>query len=445
MTWIFVLLVLALLIFINALYVGAEFSTVSSRRSRLAQIAADGNRFARILVPIIRDHHRLDTYIATCQLGITASSLVLGYYGQAQLTPVIAPLLSRLGNMSEAAAASLSATGILIGLTALQVVLGELVPKSIGIQYPEQLALATALPVRWSMLIFKPLIWFFNGSGHLVLRLTGLSAESEHIHIHSPQEIMMLFEESGQGGLLDAEERRLLKNSLQLRQLAVRQVMIPRTRMLAAPVDEDCSHLLALIADSPFSRLPLYKDSIDNIVGIVHLKDLLCLRQQTGQHQVREAMREVLFVPETLPVDEVFGMLQRKRYHIAVVLDEYGGTAGIVTLEDLIEEIFGELQDEFDIDTRPPIKVVGEDRVLVRGDMLIDELNEILELYLHSEDIDTIGGLALNELGHVPEVGERLKVGDLTMVVEAMDGHGVSAVSMAVTPAQKQRLKEWVT
>lgn len=444
MAWFLVLLVLAVLIFINALYVAAEFSAVSARRSRLAQLAADGNRLARILVPIVRDPHKLDNYIAACQLGITASSLVLGFYGQSQLTPILAPLLSNLGEFSEAAAESITATAVLLLLTTLQVVLGELLPKSIGIQYPERLALLTTLPTQWSTIFFKPLIWLFNGSGQLVLKLTRLSPETENIHIHAPEEILILFEESSAGGLLDQEERRLLRNSLQMRELAVRQVMIPRNRMLAASVDQSCAELLELLADSPFSRLPLYEESIDNITGVVHLKDLLCLRLQTGQHDVKEAMRPPLFVPETLPVDEVFAMLQRRRNHIAIVLDEYGGTAGIVTLEDLIEEIFGELQDEFDVPTQPPFKLLGEDRVWIRGDMLIDELNEIFDLYLHSEDIDTIGGLVLNELRHVPELGEQLKVSDVTLRVESMDGHGVSAVSMPVSDEQIARLKDWM-
>jgi len=444
MTWFIVFLVLTILIFFTALYVAAEFSIVSSRRSRLSRLASEGNRLARILVPIVRDSGKLDNYIAACQVGITLSSLMLGFYGQARLSPVLKPTVQNLGGFSSAAAQSISAVLILLFLTSLQVILGELLPKSVGIQYPERLALLTIIPMRWSIALFKPLIWIFNGSGQLILKLTGLSQQTDNIHIHSPQEIVMLFEESSAGGLLDVEERRLLKNSLHLRQLAVRQVMIPRNRILAASVDQDCSDLLELLADSPYSRLPLYQQSIDNIVGIVHLKDLLCLRLQTGDHNVREAMRPALFIPETLPVDEVFALLQRKRYHIAVVLDEYGGTAGIVALEDLIEEIFGEFQDEFDLETRPPIRILSKDQILIRGDMLIEELNEILDLYLPSQNIDTIGGLVLNELGYVPEEGERLRVAGVSLTVASMDGNAVTAVSMEVTPEQLERLNDWM-
>ncbi len=444
MTWIVVPSSLAFLILINSLYVAAEFSSVSARRTRLAQLASQGNRLARTLLPIVKDQHRLDDYIAACQLGITASSLVLGFYGQAQLTPVISPYLSKITSLPITSAESITSTVVLISLTALQVIFGELLPKSIGVLYPERLALLTTIPMRWSTIIFTPFIWVFNGSGQAILRLLGRSMDTEHIHIHSPEEILILFEESSAGGLLDKEERRLLKNSLELRKLAVRQVMMPRNRMLAASVESSCQDLLNLLAYSPFSRLPLYEDSIDNIIGIVHLKDLLCLQMQTGQHNVREAMRPVLFIPEMMPVDEVFTLLQKKRYHIAIVLDEFGGTAGIVTLEDLIEEIFGELQDEFDTDVRPLVKILTTNRVQVRGDILIDELNEMLDLYLSDEQVDTLGGLVLDALGHVPRIGETIHYQGVTIKVEDMDGKGVSSVSIEVTPAQIQHLKEWL-
>ena len=442
MIWVFVFFTIAILILINSFFVAAEFSSVSSRRPRLAQMAEEGNRAAHALLAVVKDPLRLDRYIAACQLGITASSLILGYYGQSQLAPFLEPLLSNYGRISDAAAASITTTGILIILTTLQVIFGELVPKSIGIQYPERLGLVTAIPMRWLVILFRPLIWLFNGSGHFVLRLLGKGIETEHIHLHQPQELMILFEESTAGGLLDSEERKLLSNSLQLRQLAVRQVMIPRNRMLAAEASQTCDELLALLADSPYSRLPLFEESVDNIVGIVHLKDLLCLRLQTGEYDAREAMRPVLFVPANMPVDEVFAQLQRKRYHVAIVLDEYGGTEGMVTLEDLIEEIFGEIQDEFDIDVIPPIKILSGDTLQVRGDTLIEDLNQQLDFYLPSEDVDTIGGLILNELGHVPMINEQVELNDVHLIVDKMDGKGVTLVKIKVSPEQMKHIRE---
>jgi CBS domain containing-hemolysin-like protein len=444
MYWLIAVLVVTFLILLTALYVAAEFSAVSARRPRLVQMAAEGHPLARQVLPIIRDPVRLDTYIAACQVGITISSLLLGFYGQAQLTPVIAPLLTGLGRFSEATARTVATTGMLVLLTSLQMVLGELVPKAVGIQYPERLALTTYIPILWSMILFKPLIWFFNGSGRLILRLLGKSSESRHFHIHAPQEILMLVEESSAGGQLDREERRLLENSLQLRELAVRQVMVPRNRMLASSIDTPCDELLALLADSQFSRMPLFDGSIDNIIGIAHLKDLVCLRQLPGQPDMRQVMREVLFVPETMSADEAFGEMQKHHYHVAIVLDEYGGTAGLVTLEDLIEELFGELKDEFDPEALPPVRTLPDQRVQVRGDVLVAELNELLGIYLPSEGVDTVGGLILSTLGHIPKSNEKVQIDDLTLKVDAMSGKAVAAVSLEVTPEQMQRLQETI-
>jgi putative hemolysin len=444
MTWIVVISSLAFLILINSLFVAAEFSSVSARRTRLVQLASQGNRLARSFLPVVKDRQSLDNYIAACQLGITASSLILGFYGQAQLTPVISPYFSNISGWSITLSESVTSTVVLISLTTLQVVFGELLPKSIGVLYPERLALLTAIPMRWSTLIFKPFISIFNGSGRAILRLFGKNMDTEQIHIHSPEEILILFEESTSGGLLDKEERRLLRNSLELRKLVVRQVMMPRNRMLAASADTSCQEMLNLLAHSPFSRLPLFENSIDNIIGIVHLKDLLCLQIQTGQSDIRKAMRPVLFVPEMIPVDQVFSLLQKKHRHVAIVLDEFGGTAGIVTLEDLIEEIFGEMKDEFDIDTQPFVKILSPNKVQVRGDILINDLNEMLDLYLSDESVDTIGGLVLDVLGHIPQVGETFHHREVTFKVETMDGKGISMVSLEVSPEKIQHLKEWL-
>jgi putative hemolysin len=446
MTWIIALLIIFFLISINAFYVAAEFSTVSARRSKLVQIAAEGNALARVLVPIVRDRRLLDTYVATCQIGITVSSLLLGFFGQSRLTPYVASLISSSDLLTSGAVLSITAVGVLLFLTTIQVILGELVPKSIGIQYPEQLALATILPMRWSTFLFKPLIWILNGSGRLILRLIGFSKEMEdaHTHIHTPREIMMLFEESSAGGQLDVEERRLLKNSLELREIPVRQVMIPRTRMLSASMDQTCEELLRLLADSPFSRLPLFEGTVDNVIGMVHLKDLLCLQLKEGVQDVRQAMRPVLFVPESTLAGSVFALLQNKRYHVAIVLDEYGGTSGFVTLEDLIEEIFGELQDEFDEQSIPPIRLVSDHWVEVRGDMIIDELNEALGLFLSSEEVDTIGGWVVNALGQIPEVGAVVNIDDNQVVVEQMQGNAVTVIRIKITPQQLERLNEWI-
>ncbi len=435
--------VIVALLLINALYVAAEFATLSSRRARLAQMAEEGNRLAGIMLPIVEDPRRLDAYIAACQLGITLSSLVLGFYAQAALSPVVAPWLEQLGISSGVAALSLAATIVLLVLTGFQVVIGELVPKNIAVQYPERLALLTAVPLRWSLVVFQPLIWLFNGSAQVLLKLLGVEPVREHTHVHTAEEIAILVEESGAGGLLDRQERRLIENTLWMRRASVRQIMVPRIRVLAASVDTPCEQLFSQLAGSYFSRLPLYQGSIDNMVGVVHLKDLLCLHAQASMEavDVRQVMTPALFIPESMPADEAFALLQRKRNHVAIVLDEFGGTAGIITLEDLIEEIFGEVQDEFDQEI-PLFRILPGNRVLVRWDWLIEDLNELLDLKLPSEAADTIGGLVLSELAHVPEVGEFVEVAGVALRVERVEGNGVTAVSLPATPDQVERMRE---
>lgn len=451
MTYVIIFTVITLMILATALYVAAEFATASARRSRLQQMASEGSRMAQLMLPIVEDPAKLDTYIAACQLGITASTLLLGFYGQAALGDEVAALVVDLSGISPDAATSIASTVILLVLTVFGVLLGELVPKNVGIRYPETLASYTVLPMRWSMALFRPLIWFFNGSGRLILRMMGVNPIAEHAHIHDPDEIRLLVQESGAGGVLGREERQLLENTLNLRRQTVRQVMIPRTRMIAAPVGTPPADLLALLANSPHSRLPLFEGSTDNIVGVVHLLDLLCLRLDGGNnlHPVAEVgpgdvtavMHPVSFVPENVPVYEVFARLQQEHHHMAIVLDEYGGTAGLVALEDLVEEIFGEIRDEFDTEA-PLIQAQEDGRIQVRGDMLVEEFNETLNAHLPKDDADTVGGLVLSEMGHVPEVGETVHIATIAMRVDLMDHNSVALVSFQADDDQLQQLKE---
>ncbi|MBI3957771.1 MAG: HlyC/CorC family transporter [Chloroflexi bacterium] len=442
MNWFIVFAVITILIGLNALYVAGEFATVSARRSRLLQMAEEkDNRALHLLLPYLEDAGKLDTYVAACQIGITVSSLILGFYGQASLTRILTPVLVGAGSFSLPAAASIAAIVVLALLTTLQVVLGELVPKNIGVQYPERLALLTARPVGWSLLLFRPLIWLFNGSGRLILRLMGMHGTAEHIHLHAPEEILLLVEDSGAGGLLKKEERLLVENTLRLQDLSVRQVMIPRTRMLAASVETSTDGLLALLATSPYSRVPLYDDSVDQIIGIVHMKDLLCLELRGHQPNARSIVREVPFVFENIAAEKVLISLQQAHDSVAIVLDEYGGTAGIVALEDLIEEIFGELQDEFDIEL-PALQIQADNRVIVRGDVLITDLNEWLDLALIGAEVDTIGGLVFSHAGRVPTEKEEFDIDGVMIRVERMDGKGIVAVSLALSPEKTRQLRE---
>ncbi|MFO7634121.1 MAG: hemolysin family protein [Caldilinea sp.] len=450
MDWLIVAGVVVLLIAVNGLYVAGEFSVVSSRRSRLAGMAEEGNRTAGWLLDVMRQPVQLDGLVAACQLGITLSSLVLGFYGQANILRLLTPWFDGLDATSRVALQSALSIGILLTLTGLQVLFGELIPKNIGLQYPERTAIVTAAAMRWSMILYRPLIWLFNGSAQIFLRMIGAQAVGEHAHIHSPEEIVMLVEESRAGGVLEKEETQLLVNTLELRYETARRVMLPRNRMLAASVEESCDALLTLLANSPYSRLPLYDEDIDHIVGFVHIRDLLnlhYLRRTTSPDDevavlgVRAQMRPVRYVPESIAAEEVLIFMQREHQHLVIVVDEYGGTAGMITIEDLIEEIIGEFEDEFD-QGAPALELRANNRLWIRGDVPIDQLDDLLGLALPVDDADTVGGLVTSHLGQLPVAGDVAEIGSIHLRVEEMEFNRVGRVSLELDDAQRWRWQE---
>ncbi len=429
--------IVGLLVGLNALYVAGEFAAVSARRTRMVQLAQEGNRLARVMLPVLEDPHKLDNYIAASQVGITLSSIVLGIYGQQQIAPLIAPWLARLplGPLSggdKAAAAGSAAILVLVVMTTLQVILGELAPKTLAIQYPERVALITALPMKWSAnYILKPLIVLLNGSGAFILRSLGVSYERGHAHVHSPEEILILVKESHRGGLLDAEERQMLSNLFRASAKRAQDIAVPRNRIVAADADEPLLDVLQRVADSAYTRIPVFQGDIDHVIGFVHLIDLFNLYQSDRQANLSTILRPAPFVPETLPTIEVWNRLNETQSYLAIVFDEYGGTSGLITREDLIEELFGEVQDEFDRE-RALISPSSAGRFVVRGDMLIVDLNDQLDLRLPHDLAHTIGGLVVEELGRAPQVADTVEIAGVRLHVEAVDDLSVSQVCLTL-------------
>jgi putative hemolysin len=435
-----ILAITTAMIGLTALYVAAEFAAVSARRQRISRQAIEGNRLAGMLEPILAAPERLDTYIAACQVGITVSSLVLGFYGQSAIAGALAPLFSRFAGMQQAAAQSLAATIVLILLTIFHVVLGELVPKSLALRYPERLALLTVVPMRWSMALFRPVIALFNGAGTLILRALGVPPAAHHMHVHSPEEIELLIAESAKGGMLEADERQLLRNAFRVGDLTAAQVMVPRMQLVAAPVTTTLPALLRLATTSAYTRIPIYRETIDSIAGIVHIKDLFRLHVE-GRDDVASILRPVVLVPETQSAVAIWNKLRQEQSYVAMVFDEHGGTAGMITIEDLIEEIFGELQDEYD-DEAALIAADPDGRVRLRGDVLIVDVNELFGLRLSAESVNTIGGFVTASLGRAPQVGDEVVVGTTTLRVEAVNGPAVREVSLMPPPNAELRLPE---
>ena len=420
--------VVLLLVAINALYVAAEFAAVSSRRTRVEELAEGGSRLAASLLPIMKDPVQLDRYIAACQIGITLSSLTVGFYSQGQLIPVVAPWASATFGLGTLAAVSLASVVILLLLTALQVVFGELLPKSVALRYPERFALATMVPMRWSLVLLRPFIAVLNGSAIWLLKRLGLHSSGEHSHVHSPEELEFMFRESARGGYIDAGEREMLENVLHIRSRTARQIMVPRTRMVTVSAHETPGELLPTLVRSPHTRFPVIGETSDEILGLVHLRELFAYAREHARGDLREILKPLPLLPESIPVSELWAELRRQRAHMAVLFDEYGGVAGLVTLEDVIEEVVGELQDEFDHEVEA-VRDLGDGRVQLRGDLLVGAVNSRFLLDLPTAT-DTIGGLVMDGLEHAPSVGEELHLAGVRLRVEAVEGGAVTSVDL---------------
>jgi len=416
---------IAIMLALNALYVAAEFATVGSRKSRVQAYAEEGNKSAGSLLTIVKDPVLIDNYVATCQVGITLSSLVAGSFGQARLTPAFEELF---GSAARVAAILLT----LLIITSLQVVLGELLPKTAALRYPERLAIATLRPMQVSQVLFRPLVKIFNGSAFSIMRAMGLNADHSHAHVHSPEELAALFDESAAGGLIDAAERDMVAGVLNVEDRLVREIMTPRRRLVGVSGADRVGDALDRVVETPHTRFPVWAESADDVSGIVHLRGLFLGAQSSPKASVASITRPVLEVAETLPVPELWRRLNENDQHCALVINEYGGVAGLVTLEDAIEEIFGEVRDEFDTDPDPIVLTNG--RVSVAGEVLLDDLNQRFDLSLPTGDVETIGGLLWHELSRLPQLGEQVSLGQNSVVmrVDAIDGNAVERVSFVL-------------
>ena len=421
------ILIIAALILINAIYVGAEFAAVGVRRSRIRQLAADGNPLAAWLLPLIDSPTALDRYIAACQIGITLSSLVLGAYAQRTVAVWLTPLFIEWGGLQQIAAQSTAAGVVLLVLTVAQVIFAELVPKSLALQYPTQAALYTLLPMLPSLWVYRPFIRWLNGTGLLVLRLLG-SRSRTHRHIHSPEEIELLIAESRDGGLLEPDEHRRLQRALRLNLRQAKELMVPRRKIAAIDVETPLNEIVLTVAQSPFSRLPVYRGSIDNIAGVLHTKDLVRWRVggAAAGASLATLLRPVASVHESVTADRVLRQLRERRSHLALVVDEFGGTAGLLTLEDVLSELLGWVGDEFK-PSEPVVEYLADGRIRVPGGTSVHDAAALLKTSWET-DAATIGGLITAALGRLPAPGDRAGIGDYEFEVERVADRAVEFV-----------------
>jgi CBS domain containing-hemolysin-like protein len=337
--------VIAVLIVANALYVAAEFGAVGARSSRIQRLSDDGNWLARQLLPFLGSPAGLDRYVGVSQIGITLSSLLLGAYAQARLSQPLAAVLSDWLALTASTAQSAAIITVLITLTAAQLILGELVPKAVALQYPTQTALATVLPMRWSLFLFRPFIALLNGAALMLLRALG-SSEQGHRHLHSPEEIDLLIAESRDGGLLEPEEQQRLRRALHLGRRPVRDLMVGLDRLTMVPLEASWDDVVRTVTASPFSRLPVYSGRRDRIVGMLRVKDLVERYTAHGPVRLDQLLRPVMDVPETLAADRAITELRERRVHSAIVADASGRAVGLVTIQDLLGALLGSSPQE---------------------------------------------------------------------------------------------------
>ncbi len=423
-----------LLILFNALYVAAEFAVVGARVSRVEQFAAEGSWLAKAVLPVVRETKRLDNYIAACQIGITVSSLVLGAFGQAAVGVALGHWLQSSFGMESLTAFGLSAIVVLVGLTSLQVVFGELIPKTVALQFPVRTAMYTYLPMKWSLVVFTPLISFLNGSGNLVLRMFGADHARGHHHVHSAEEIEMLLRESADEGTIAPEDSERLRAGLRLSQRSARQLMVPRREIVGVNLAQPAEIWFQAVLSSPYTRLVAYHGSFKDLRGILHIKDLAAhLAREGSLDEVGDLLRPLLQIPRGLSAERVLEQLRLHQARMALVVSEFGDIEGLVTLQDLVSELLGDISDEFKAadDHQPQRKSDGRWRV--SGRMPADEFFVWTQLQgaplaALPEDAETLAGIILAQLDALPHAGEEVLIGEWRLNVEHMQGSAIEWV-----------------
>ena len=437
------LFVIIFLLFSNGFFVASEFAMVKVRKTRIEQLVKEGNFNAKIALDALKD---LDKFIAAVQLGVTISSIGLGWVGEGTLARIIEPIFAFLPGISQNIATHTVSVSISFALiTFLHVVIGELVPKSIALEYTEKTALVVARPMQVITFIFNPFIWLLNGFGNALLKMFHIPHSHKGSLVHSTEELDMLVNASYNGGVLNETEKDMLHNVFKFSDLTAKQVMIPRTDMVCIPEDMTFDELNSLAAESQYTRYPVYSEDIDHITGLIHVKDLYSLSIKNQERPIKSLLREVLLVPETITMDNLVLEFKKRKGQMAIVVDEFGGTSGLITLEDVLEEIFGEVQDEFDEEEECDIREVEPNKYIANAMMRLDEMAEFFEIpeeAIDDEDIDTIGGLVVKLLGRLANVGDTAQFQNFTFNVKEIDGARITKLEIIRKPIEVEEKEE---
>ena len=411
----------------NAFFVSAEYAFVAVRRTRIDELVEEGSKSAKRVRRLLDDPAR---FISAFQVAITLSSLALGAVGEPAVSRLFEELFGNLGMLGDGAVVVISVILACAIISALHVVLGEIVPKTLTLSRAESVALAVVLPVTIFMWLFWPFIWVLRGMSEALIRLMGLESPSEMRLVHSEEELKLLISASHEEGVLEAEERQLLYKVFDFAETEARQVMVPRPDVVALQVDLTPDEAIEQTLNAPYTRYPVYRETLDDLVGVVHIRHLFGARLQQSDATTLEAfVRPVPIVPETKKLDELLAEFRRTNTHMAIVVDEYGSTVGIATLEDVLEEIVGEINDEFDLPDRELIRL-APDRIRIEASFPIEDFNERFGGDLPDEDYTSIGGFLFGELGRPARPGDVVSHRNFRFTVREVDGPRIRVVDV---------------
>lgn len=421
------LLITFFLVFLNGFFVAAEFAIVKVRTSQLELKVQNGNRFAIVAKHIVS---HLDKYLAATQLGITLASLGLGWIGEPVVSKIILSLMALTGfEIAPEMAHHIALPVAFIIITVLHIIFGELAPKSIAIQRSQRTVLVIAMPLQFFFFIFRPFIYVLNGTANLLLKALGISTVQGQ-EVHSSDELKYLVQQGKESGEIEQADYDIIKNAFEFSERTAKQIMIPRTQVVAIDVNDFQEHLLDGLIEENYSRIPCYADSLDNIVGVVYLKDILILLRKNEPVIIPKIMRSVLMIPETKRIAQLLKEFQLKHQQIAVVIDEYGGTQGIVTMEDILEELVGEIQDEYDNEI-PFVEKKGEKSYTVLASASLDDINDLLPHSLtRNEDYETLAGYLILNLGRIPNLNEKFSFDNYEFTILKKDKNSIALAQL---------------
>jgi len=436
---IFKLVLIFILIALSAFFVASEFAIVKIRSSRIDQLIEEGNKRA---IPVKKIITNLDEYLSTCQLGITIISLLLGWIGEETVSHLIGPVFGML-QLPQSFAAVASVIFAFTLITFAHVVAGELSPKTIAIQKAETIAFLSARPLILFHRLMYPFIWVLNSSARLITKTAGLEPASQHDVAHTEEELRIILSESYKNGEINQSEFKYVNKIFEFDNRIAKEIMVPRTEIVSLSKNDSLQTFLDLVQEERFTRYPVIDGDKDHIIGIINLKEVLTdmlHRKQTPPPPLETYIRPIIRVIDTIPINELLIMMQKERIHMAVLIDEYGGTSGIVTVEDILEEIVGEIRDEFDMDEVPLIRKVADGHFIIDSKVLISEVNDLLGTHISDEDIDTIGGWILTEKFEAKQ-GDVLEYGGYEFTISEMEDMHIRYIEVKKKAGQATKQK----